>query len=66
MRKATDWNSLRVWLYYISIRSFAMTQHPLPEQTLEDQIIMRRLALVVGCFLAFTVAMAVGVGVTMG
>jgi hypothetical protein len=66
MRKGTDWNSLGVWLYYISIRSFTMTQHPLPEQTLEDQIIMRRLALVVGCFLAFTVAMAVGVGVTMG
>jgi hypothetical protein len=43
-----------------------MTQHPLPEQTLQDQIIMRRLALVVGCFLAFTVAMAVGVGVTRG
>ena len=43
-----------------------MTQHPLPEQTLEDQVIMRRLALVVGCFLAFTVAMAIGVGITMG
>ena len=43
-----------------------MTQHILPEDTFEDQRIMRRLAIVVGCFIAFSVALAVGVGVTMG
>jgi hypothetical protein len=43
-----------------------MTQHLIPEDTYEDQRIMRRLALVVGCFIAFSIAMAVGVGVTMG
>jgi hypothetical protein len=43
-----------------------MTQHVLPEQTLEDQRTMRRLALVVACFIAFTAAMAVGVGLALG
>jgi len=43
-----------------------MTQHALPEHTLEDQRTMRRLAIVVACFVAFTAAMAVGVGVTLG
>ena len=43
----------------------AMTQHTLPEQTLEDQQIMRRLALVVAGFLAFTAAMAVSIAVVM-
>jgi hypothetical protein len=43
-----------------------MTQHLLPEHTLEDRRIMRRLALVIGGFLAFTAAMAVAVGVALG
>lgn len=43
-----------------------MTEHLHFEETLEDQRIMRRLALVVGCFMAFTVAMAVGVGIALG
>ncbi len=43
-----------------------MTQHVLQEHTLEDHRTMRRLAIVVGCFLAFTAAMAVGIGLTMG
>ena len=43
-----------------------MTQHLLPQHTLEYRRTMRRLALIIGCFLAFTAAMAVGVGVTLG
>jgi hypothetical protein len=43
-----------------------MTQHSLPEQTLEDRRTMRRLALIIGGFLAFTAAMAVGVGLALG
>jgi hypothetical protein len=43
-----------------------MTQHLLPEHTLEDHRTMRRLAVVIGCFLAFTAAMAVGIGLVMG
>jgi hypothetical protein len=43
----------------------AMTQHTLPEQTLEDQRTMRRLSLVVAGFLAFTAAMAVSIAVIM-
>jgi hypothetical protein len=43
-----------------------MTQHLLPEHTLEDRRTMRRLAVVIGCFLAFTAAMAVAVGVALG
>jgi hypothetical protein len=43
-----------------------MTQHPLPEQALEDQQTMRRLGLVVAYFIAFTAAMAVGVGLALG
>jgi len=43
-----------------------MTQHLLPEHTIEDRLIMRRLAVVIGCFLAFTAAMALGVGIAMG
>jgi hypothetical protein len=43
-----------------------MTQHILPEHTIEDRRTMRRLAIVIGRFLAFTAAMAVGVGVTLG
>lgn len=43
-----------------------MTEHLNFEETLEDQRIMRRLALVVACFMAFTVSMAVGVGIALG
>ncbi len=43
-----------------------MTQHVLEEQTAEDKLIMQRLAVVVGGFLAFTVVMAVTVGLIMG
>jgi hypothetical protein len=43
-----------------------MTQHVQPEQTREDQRTMRRLAIVVACFIAFTAAMAVAVGVALG
>ncbi len=43
-----------------------MTQHALPEHTLEDQRTMRRLAIVVACFIVFTAAMAVGIGVAFG
>jgi hypothetical protein len=43
-----------------------MTQHMQPEQTREDQRTMRRLAIVVACFIAFTAAMAVAVGVALG
>jgi hypothetical protein len=43
-----------------------MTQHVLPEQTLEDHRTLRRLAFVVGCFVVFTAAMAVGIGLTLG
>jgi len=43
-----------------------MTQHQLMEDTLEDQRTIHRLAIVVACFIAFTAAMAVGIGVTLG
>ncbi len=43
-----------------------MTQHLLPEHTLEDRRTMRRLAVVIVGFLAFTAAMAVAVGVAVG
>ena len=43
-----------------------MTQHVLHEDTLEDQQIMRRLAAVVGCFVAGTAVMAVVIAVLMG
>lgn len=43
-----------------------MTQHLLPEQTAEDQQIMRRLATVIGCFIAATAVMAVVVTLIMG
>ena len=35
-----------------------MTQHLLEEHTLEDQRIMRRLAIVIGGFIVATIAMA--------
>jgi hypothetical protein len=43
-----------------------MTQHLLMEDTLDDRRAMHRLALVVACFIAFTAAMAVGVGIALG
>lgn len=43
-----------------------MTQHVLQEDTLEDQRTLRRLAFVVGCFIAATAAMAVIIGVVVG
>jgi len=43
-----------------------MTQHLVQQDAYEDQRIMRRLAFVVGCFIAFTLALAVGIGVMMG
>jgi hypothetical protein len=43
-----------------------MTQHLSMEDTIDDRRAMRRLALVVSCFIAFTVAMAVGVGIALG
>ena len=43
-----------------------MTQHLSMEDTLDDRRAMRRLALIVACFVAFTAAMAVGVGIALG
>lgn len=43
-----------------------MTQHILQEDFLEDRRTMRRLATVVATFIAFTAALAVGIGVVLG
>ena len=43
-----------------------MTQHLSPEDTCEDQRTLHRLAFVVGCFIAFSLALAVGIGITVG
>ena len=43
-----------------------MTQHLLAQDTVEDRRTLQRLVLVVACFIAFTVAMAVGVGIALG
>jgi hypothetical protein len=43
-----------------------MTDHVLREDTLEDQRTLRRLATVIGCFIAATAAMAVVIGVVLG
>ena len=43
-----------------------MTQHLLQEHTEEDQRIMRRLGIVIGCFIAATAVMAIAVGLVMG
>ncbi len=43
-----------------------MTQHILPEHTLEDQQTMRRLATVIGLFVLGTAIMATVVGLVMG
>jgi hypothetical protein len=42
-----------------------MTEHLSMEDTIDDRRAMRRLAYIVACFMAFTVAMAVGVGVAL-
>lgn len=43
-----------------------MTQHLMQEDTLEDQRTMRRLAAVIGAFIAASAAMAIIVGVVAG
>ena len=43
-----------------------MTQHVLPEDTLEDQRTLRRLGLVTGMFCVAATIMAVVIGVVMG
>ncbi len=43
-----------------------MTEHLVIEDTLEDQRTLRRLAIVVAYFFAFTAAMAVGIAITLG
>ena len=43
-----------------------MTQHYLEEDTLADRQAMRRLATVIGCFVAATAVLALVVGFTMG
>jgi len=43
-----------------------MTQHANPQHTVEDQQIMRRLALVIGSFIAATAVMAATVAFIMG
>lgn len=55
-----------VTAYGIKKGSTFMTQHLSMKDTLDDRRAMRRLALIVGCFLALTAAMAVGVGIVMG
>lgn len=43
-----------------------MTQHVNPQHTVEDQQTMRRLAIVIGCFIAATAVMATTVTFIMG
>jgi hypothetical protein len=43
-----------------------MSQHVLHQHDIEDQRIMRRLGMVVGCFIAATAAMAIAIAVVMG
>jgi hypothetical protein len=64
MRAEFIYSILIVWLF--TKWSNDMTEHALEEHTLEDQTIMRRLALVVGCFVAFTAALAIGVAIVAG
>ncbi len=42
-----------------------MTQHVLPQDTLEDQKTMRRLFTVIGGFVAATALMAITIGIVM-
>ena len=59
-----------LWSEHLSnnsiIRSLAMTQHLLQQQTEEDQRTMRRLGTVVGAFILATAVMAIMVGAIMG
>ena len=43
-----------------------MTQHLLPEHELEDHQTLRRLGIVIGCFVAATAVMAITVGIVLG
>lgn len=43
-----------------------MTQHILPEHSLEDQQTLRRLAAVIGCFVVAAAAMALIIGLVAG
>ena len=43
-----------------------MTEHVLKEHTLEDQATMRRLAVVIGCFIGFTAVLALTIGIIAG
>jgi hypothetical protein len=43
-----------------------MTEHILQEHAQEDREIMRRLALVVGCFVGFTAMLAIAVFIVAG
>jgi Na+/H+-dicarboxylate symporter len=43
-----------------------MTQHVMPQDTLEDQRTLRRLALVTSVFIVATATMAVVIGLVMG
>lgn len=43
-----------------------MTKHLRVEDTLDDQRAMRRLAMVVASFIAFTAVMAISVGIVLG
>ena len=43
-----------------------MTHHLMPEQEREDQQTLRRLGIVIGCFVVGTAIMAITVGLIMG
>lgn len=43
-----------------------MTQHILKEDTDADRRAMRRLGMVIGCFILATIVLALAVGLTMG
>lgn len=43
-----------------------MTQHIDQQHTLEDQKTLRRLAIVIGCFMLATVALALGITAVFG
>jgi Na+/H+-dicarboxylate symporter len=43
-----------------------MTTHYLPQDTLEDRRTLRRLGLVIACFMLATAALAVTIGIVAG
>ncbi|MDX1736188.1 MAG: hypothetical protein R3228_17560 [Halioglobus sp.] len=43
-----------------------MTQHIQTQDTLEDQATLRRLGIVIGCFMAATAVLAVSIGIIAG